>query len=51
MDKKMLAAQLYTIRDYMKTPQEEIYVSLKKIKDIGYDAVQVSGDTAVSLRK
>ncbi len=36
-----LAAQLYTIRDFTKTP-EDIRASLKKIKEIGYNAVQVS---------
>ena len=35
-------AQLYTIRDHLKTPQD-IAASLKKIRDIGYQAVQVSG--------
>lgn len=37
-----IAAQLYTIRDYTKTP-EDIAKSMKKIKKIGYNAVQVSG--------
>jgi len=37
-----VAAQLYTIRDFLKT-QEDIAASLKKIKAIGYEAVQVSG--------
>lgn len=37
-----LAAQLYTIRQCMKTP-EEMAVSLKKIRDIGWEAVQLSG--------
>ncbi|MEG2669798.1 MAG: sugar phosphate isomerase/epimerase [Oscillospiraceae bacterium] len=37
-----LAAQLFTIRDFTQTP-EDIKKSLKKIKDIGYEAVQVSG--------
>lgn len=37
-----IAAQLFTLRDYMQTP-EEIEASLKKVKDIGYNAVQVSG--------
>lgn len=36
-----LAAQLYTIRDFTKTP-EDIRKSLKKISEIGYDYVQVS---------
>jgi sugar phosphate isomerase/epimerase len=37
-----LAAQLYTLREYLKTP-EDIAVTLKKVKAIGYNAVQVSG--------
>ncbi|MBL4575137.1 MAG: sugar phosphate isomerase/epimerase [Opitutaceae bacterium] len=41
MKHSQIAAQLYTIRDYLKTPAE-IAVSLKKIREIGYTAVQVS---------
>lgn len=37
-----LAVQLYTLRDFCKTPAD-IAASLKKVKQIGYDAVQVSG--------
>ncbi len=37
-----IAAQLYTLRDFLKTP-EEISKTLKKVKEIGYDAVQLSG--------
>ena len=37
-----IAAQLYTLRDFCKTPAD-IAASLKKVKRIGYDAVQVSG--------
>jgi sugar phosphate isomerase/epimerase len=37
-----VAAQLYTLRDFLKTP-EDIAGSLKKVKEIGYNAVQVSG--------
>jgi sugar phosphate isomerase/epimerase len=42
MDKYSIAAQLYTLRDYLKTP-DQIYETLKKVKEIGYNAVQVSG--------
>lgn len=35
------AAQLYTLREFLKTP-EDIAKSLKKVKQIGYNAVQVS---------
>jgi sugar phosphate isomerase/epimerase len=37
-----VAAQLFTIRDYLKTPAD-IAASMKKIRGIGYEAVQVSG--------
>lgn len=37
-----LAAQLYSVREFLKTPAD-IAVSLKKIRTIGYQAVQVSG--------
>ena len=37
-----VAAQLFTLRDYLKTPAE-IAASLKKVRAIGYEAVQVSG--------
>jgi sugar phosphate isomerase/epimerase len=37
-----IGAQMYTIRDYLKTPQE-IKSSLKRLREIGYDMVQLSG--------
>ena len=42
MKKSQIAAQLFTLRDFLKTP-EDIAASLRKVKQIGYDAVQVSG--------
>ena len=42
MPETMIAAQMYTVRDFTKTP-EDIAESLKKVKAIGYDAMQVSG--------
>ncbi|GGG75238.1 sugar phosphate isomerase/epimerase family protein [Paenibacillus radicis (ex Gao et al. 2016)] len=39
---KITGAQLYTIRDFVKTP-EEIDQSLRKIKEIGYTTIQASG--------
>ncbi len=42
MTKSVLAAQLYTIREYTQTPQD-LATSLKRIRDIGYTAVQISG--------
>ena len=37
-----IAAQLYSAREYTKTPQD-IEATLRKIKEIGYDLVQISG--------
>ena len=42
MKRHQIAAQLYTIRDFLQTP-EDIAQSMKKIRAIGYEAVQVSG--------
>src|SRR5208283_1385186 len=39
---KQVAAQLYTVREFAKTPAE-IGQTLKKIRAIGYQAVQLSG--------
>ncbi len=50
MSDMKLAAQLYTLRDYLKTP-EDIDQSLKKVKDIGYNAVQVSGLGSIEPEK
>jgi len=37
-----VAAQLYTLRDYIQTPPE-IASTLKRVREIGYTAVQISG--------
>lgn len=37
-----IALQLYTLREHLKTPAD-IAASLKKVRQIGYQAVQVSG--------
>ena len=39
---KQVAAQLYTVREFAKTP-DGIAKTLKKIRAIGYEAVQLSG--------
>ncbi len=36
-----IAAQLYTVRDFTKTPKD-IAATMKKVKQIGYEAVQLS---------
>ncbi|BBH24661.1 sugar phosphate isomerase [Paenibacillus baekrokdamisoli] len=42
MRRNQIAAQLYTLRDFAHTA-EELDAALKKVRAIGYDAVQVSG--------
>lgn len=42
MSKTQIAAQLYTVRDFIKTP-EDIAKSMARIAEIGYEAVQISG--------
>jgi len=40
--KTQIAAQLYTLRDYLQTP-EDIAKTLAKVRKIGYRMVQLSG--------
>ncbi|HUX14589.1 MAG TPA: sugar phosphate isomerase/epimerase [Spirochaetia bacterium] len=42
MKANQVAAQLYTVRDFLKTPAE-IKRSLRRIRTIGYQTVQISG--------
>ena len=42
----IVGAQLYTLRDFCKTP-EDLAQTLAKVADIGYTAVQLSGTCAV----
>jgi hypothetical protein len=44
MSQPVLAAQLYTVREFTKTA-DGFAASVKKIRDIGYTAVQVSATT------
>jgi sugar phosphate isomerase/epimerase len=37
-----IGVQMYTIRDYLKTPAE-IESSIKRLRDMGFDLVQISG--------
>ena len=41
-----LAAQMYSVREFMKTPKD-MATSLARIKKVGYDAVQLSGQGPV----
>ena len=41
MPDTVIAAQMYTLRSFTKTPQD-IAATLKKVRDIGYQAVQIS---------
>lgn len=50
MTDSKLAAQLYTVRDFAKTPKD-IRETLEKVKKIGYDAVQVSGIGRIDPRE
>ena len=45
-----IAAQLYTIQEFLQTPKE-IAESLKKVAQIGYEAVQVSGLGSIDTRE
>ncbi|MFC5649619.1 sugar phosphate isomerase/epimerase family protein [Paenibacillus solisilvae] len=42
LNRKQIAAQLYTLRNFTRTA-EEFDATMKRVKQIGYDAVQVSG--------
>lgn len=41
MKEPVIAAQLYTLRDYTKTP-EDLRTTFHRVKEMGYNAVQVS---------
>lgn len=44
MENFKIAAQLYTMRELLnQKTDEEVYAALKAVKDIGYEAVQISG--------
>ena len=48
MSKPIIAAQTYTIHPHIKT-DEDFVVSMKKLKDIGFNVVQLSGHGNVSI--
>ncbi|MEW6751291.1 MAG: sugar phosphate isomerase/epimerase [Candidatus Latescibacterota bacterium] len=47
MPASVIGAQLYTVRDQMRTPAE-VRAAFRRLRDIGYEAVQVSGLGPVS---
>ena len=46
MTDSVLAAQLYTLRDFTKTV-EDIRATFARVRSLGYEAVQVSGMGAI----
>jgi sugar phosphate isomerase/epimerase len=40
--KPVIAAQLYTLRDFLKTP-EDMVKTMRRVRKIGYEAAQISG--------
>ncbi|MGY8824916.1 MAG: sugar phosphate isomerase/epimerase family protein [Candidatus Latescibacterota bacterium] len=46
MGDSVIAAQLYTLRDFTKTP-DDIRDTFNKVSELGYEAVQVSGMGAI----
>ena len=50
MAASQLAAQLYTVRDFTNTPTD-IAMTMKKVKQLGYDAVQCSALGAIDARE
>lgn len=50
MSGSVLAAQLYTLREFTKTPAE-IAATMKKVKALGYDAVQLSALGPISPKE
>lgn len=50
MNSKTLTAQLYSVREFLKTP-EDIEASFRKIRDAGYRVVQLSGLGPIDPRR
>ena len=50
MAKTVIAAQLYTVRDFTKTP-EDFAQTLQKVRQIGYQAVQLSGHGPIEAKE
>ncbi len=50
MNTSQIAAQLFTVRNFTKTA-EDFAQTMKKLKDIGYDAVQISAIGPIDYRE
>jgi sugar phosphate isomerase/epimerase len=50
MPKSALGAQMYTLRDHLKTPLE-MAKTCRRVKQMGYDAVQVSAFGPIEVRE
>ena len=50
MANSVIAAQLFTLRDHLKTP-DEIRTGMKMLASLGYEAVQVSGLGAIDPKE
>ena len=49
MAASVIGAQLYTLRDHLKTPPD-IAKTLARVRKMGYEAVQVSGVGAIDTK-
>lgn len=50
MTKSKIGAQLYTLRDYTKTPADIAQI-LKKVRKIGYEVVQISAIGPIDIKE
>jgi len=50
MSKSVIAAQMYTLRQFTRTPTE-IASTMKKVKALGYDAVQLSALGSIRVKE
>jgi sugar phosphate isomerase/epimerase len=50
MNNKKIGLQLYTLREFLKTP-DEIKNTLKKVREIGYEVVQISGIGKIEMKE
>jgi len=50
LNRDIIAAQLYTVRDHLKT-QDEVIAALKKLKKIGFGAIESGGISSIIAEK